>query len=147
MIRPDHLWVGDITSVRWREEFVYVAVLMDVYTRAIRGWHLSRHLDQTLTVTALRRALVQQRPDIHHSDQDVQYAATAYVQTLRALAFEVLERAGLESRVCECYAVVKQELIRLLSDASRDQGATKLAVKKARMPASSTRRPPRIEAR
>ena len=89
MIRPDHLWVGDITSVRWREEFVYVAVLMDVYTRAIRGWHLSRHLDQTLTVTALRRALVQQRPDIHHSDQGVQYAATAYVQTLRALGIQI----------------------------------------------------------
>jgi putative transposase len=89
IIRPDHVWVGDITYVRLREEFVFLAVLMDVYTRAIRGWHLSRHLDQTLTLTALRRALVRQRPDIHHSDQGVQYAATAYVQTLPALGVQI----------------------------------------------------------
>lgn len=89
IVRPDHVWVGDITYVRLREEFVYLAVLMDVYTRAIRGWHLSRHLDQTLALTALRRALVQQRPDIHHSDQGVQYAATAYVQTLHALGIQI----------------------------------------------------------
>jgi putative transposase len=89
VVRPDHVWVGDITYVRLREEFVFLAVLMDVYTRAIRGWHLSRHLDQTLTLTALRRALARQRPDIHHSDQGVQYAATAYVQTLQALGVQI----------------------------------------------------------
>jgi putative transposase len=50
---------------------------------------LSRHLDQALTLTALRRALVQQRPDIHHSGQGVQYAATAYVQTLQALGVQI----------------------------------------------------------
>jgi putative transposase len=83
IIRPDHVWVGDITYVRLRHEFVYLAVLMDVYTRSIRGWHLSRHLDQTLTLTALRRALAQHRPEIHHSDQGVQYAATAYMQMLQ----------------------------------------------------------------
>jgi putative transposase len=72
VIRPDHVWVADITYVRVRQEFVYLAVLMDVYTRSIRGWHVSRHLDQTLTLTALRRALAQHRPEIHHSDQGVQ---------------------------------------------------------------------------
>jgi putative transposase len=82
-IRPDHVWVADITYVRVRQEFVDLAVLMDVYTRSIRGWHLSRHLDQTLTLTALRRALAQHRPEIHHSDQGVQYAALVSVQTLR----------------------------------------------------------------
>ena len=60
-----------------REEFVYLAVLMDVYTRSIRGWHLSRHLDQTLTVTALRRAWAPHTPEMQHSDQGAQYAATA----------------------------------------------------------------------
>jgi putative transposase len=84
VVRPDQVWVGDITSVRLRDEFVYLAVLMDVYTRGIRGWHLSRHLDQSLTLTALQRALVQYRPEIHHSAQGVQYAATAYIHTLRA---------------------------------------------------------------
>jgi putative transposase len=89
IVRPDHVWVGDMTYVRWREEFVYVAVVMDVYTPAVRGWHLSRHLDQPLTLTAWRRALVQQRPDIHRSDQGIQYAATAYVQMLRALGVQI----------------------------------------------------------
>jgi putative transposase len=82
IVRPDQVWVSDITSIRVREACVYLAVLMDVYTRCIRGWHRRRHLDQALTLTALRRALVRQRPDLHHSDQGVQYAATAYVQTL-----------------------------------------------------------------
>jgi transposase InsO family protein len=62
---------------------------MDVYTRAIRGWHLSRHLDQTRTLTALRRALSQGQPDIHHSDQGVQYAATAYIQLLHARGVQI----------------------------------------------------------
>ena len=72
ILRPDHVWVRDITDVRLHDEFVYLAVLMDVYTRSIRGWHLRRHLDQTLPLTALRRALGQGQPDMHHSDQGVQ---------------------------------------------------------------------------
>jgi putative transposase len=55
---------------------------MDVYTRVIRGWHLSRSLDQELTLTALRRALVGHAPLIHHSDQGVQYAAHDYIDLL-----------------------------------------------------------------
>jgi putative transposase len=89
IVRPDQVWVGDITYVRLRAEFVYLAVLMDVYTRGIRGWHLSRHLDQTLTLTALRRALVQHRPEMHHSDQGVQYAATAYTEILRGIGAQI----------------------------------------------------------
>ncbi|NJK64835.1 MAG: IS3 family transposase, partial [Synechococcaceae cyanobacterium SM2_3_1] len=50
---PEQVWVGDITYIKLRQEFVYLAVLMDVYTRGIRGWHLSRSIDQSLTVTAL----------------------------------------------------------------------------------------------
>jgi putative transposase len=72
MVRPDQVGVGDITSVHLPQAFVSLAVLMDVYTRRIRGWHLSRHLDQTRTLTALRRALRQHRPEIHHADQGVQ---------------------------------------------------------------------------
>lgn len=56
---------------------------MDVYTRAIRGWHLSRSLEGELTLTTLRRALVDRVPTIHHSDQGVQYAATDYVDLLQ----------------------------------------------------------------
>ncbi len=83
--RPNQVWVADITYVRLRTEFVYLAVLMDVFTRTIRGWHLSRNLDQGLTLTALERALVVATPHIHHSDQGVQYAATAYVERLQKL--------------------------------------------------------------
>jgi len=90
IVRPDHVWVTDITYVRLHHEFVYLAVLMDVYTRGIRGWHVSRQLDHTLTLTALRRALVQHRPEIHHSDQGVQYAAAAYVQTLQGVGAQII---------------------------------------------------------
>jgi putative transposase len=82
---PDQVWVADITYIRLRREFVYLAVLMDVFTRSIRGWHLSRNLDQGLTLAALERALIVAVPQLHHSDQGVQYAATAYVERLQKL--------------------------------------------------------------
>ena len=82
MTRPNEVWVADITYIRLRKEFVYLAVLMDVFTRCIRGRHLGRGLDQELTLVALRRAFEQGRSEIHHSDQGVQYAATAYVAQL-----------------------------------------------------------------
>jgi putative transposase len=82
--RPDQVWVADITYIRLREEFVYLAVLMDIFTRRIRGWHLGRSLEQELTIVALGRAFERGSPEIHHSDQGVQYAATAYVAMLIA---------------------------------------------------------------
>src|SRR5215212_6691115 len=77
--RPDQVWVGYLTYVRLHNDFVYLAVLMDVYTRAIRGWHLGRSLEGELTLIALKRA----KAEIHHSDQGVQYAATEYVKLLK----------------------------------------------------------------
>ena len=81
--RPDQVWVGDITYIRLRKEFVYLSVLVDVYTRCIRGWHLGRGLDQELTLVALSRVYEHGRPEIHHPDQGVQYAATAYVDMVK----------------------------------------------------------------
>lgn len=81
--RPEQLWVGDITYVRLGQGFVYLALLMDVFTRQIRGWQLGRSLDGELALSALRRALAHGTPEIHHSDQGVQYAATGYVELLR----------------------------------------------------------------
>jgi putative transposase len=80
--RPNQVWVGDITYIRLQEEFVYLAVLMDVFTRSIRGWHLARSMDQSLTLRTLEKGLEKGVPEIHHSDQGVQYAATAYVNLL-----------------------------------------------------------------
>jgi transposase InsO family protein len=79
---PDHIWCADITYIRLQKEFLYLAVLMDVFTRAIRGWHLSRHLTEELTKVALQQALVSRHPQIHHSDQGVQYASAAYIRLL-----------------------------------------------------------------
>jgi transposase InsO family protein len=80
----EHIWVADITYVRLRREFVYLAVIMDVFTRAVRGWHLSRSLDRTLTLTALQQALAKHVPEIHHSDQGWQYACDDYTDALHA---------------------------------------------------------------
>ena len=71
--RCDQVWVGDITYVRLKGYFVYVALLMDVFTRMIRGWQVSRHLTQPLTLKPLEQALRHSVPEIHHSDQGVQY--------------------------------------------------------------------------
>jgi len=89
IVRPEQVWVSDITYIRLRYEFVYLAVIMDVFTRSIRGWHLGRGLDQSLTLIALDRALAEHAPEIHHSDQGIQYAATAYIQMLRAVNAEI----------------------------------------------------------
>lgn len=85
----DQVWVADLTYIRLGRGFVYLAVIMDVYTRQLRGWELSRSLDQTLTLAALERALAQACPQVHHSDQGVQYAATAYVARLQALNVQI----------------------------------------------------------
>jgi transposase InsO family protein len=82
--RPDAIWVADITYVRLGQGFVYLAVLMDVFTRAVRGWHLSRSLDHHLTLKALERALAGGHcPLIHHSDQGLQYACKDYTDLLK----------------------------------------------------------------
>jgi len=90
IVCPGQVWVCDITYIRLRYDFVYLAVIMDVFTRCIRGWHLGRSLDHTLTLTALRRALATHpAPGIHHSDQGVQYAATAYTDILQAAQVQI----------------------------------------------------------
>lgn len=87
---PDEVWVADITYVKLQTEFVYLAVVMDVFTRTIRGWQLSRFLDQGVTLDALQRALAHSGPpQIHHSDQGVQYAARTYVAQLEALQTQI----------------------------------------------------------
>jgi putative transposase len=90
VVRPEQVWVSDITYVCLCYDFVYLAVIMDVFTRGIRGWHLGRSLDHTLTLTALQRALVKHpAPEIHHSDQGGQYAAIAYTQVLQDVNVQI----------------------------------------------------------
>lgn len=89
VVRPEQLWVADITYIRLKEEFVYLAVLMDVFTRSIRGWHLDRTMEKSLTITALEKAFAHYIPEIHHSDQGVQYAANDYVKMLEENEIEI----------------------------------------------------------
>lgn len=86
---PDLLWVADITYIRLGHGFVYLAVVMDVYTRLVRGWQLSRFLDASLSLDALRQALASHTPLIHHSDQGIHYTHPAYVELLQQQAVRI----------------------------------------------------------
>ena len=87
--RCDKVWVGDMIYVRVQRRFIYVCLLMDVFTRMIRGWHLSQHLTQSLTLKPLEDALRQSTPEIHHSDQGVQYLSKAYLSVLKEHDIEI----------------------------------------------------------
>ena len=110
--RRDQVWVGDITYVRLKGRFVYVALLMDVFTRMIRGWKLSQHLTQSLTLKPLQQALCQSVPEIHHSDQGVQYLSSTYISTLRCHNIEI----SLARRGCPWENGYAERLIRTLKE-------------------------------
>jgi transposase InsO family protein len=83
---PDQIWVADITYVRLREAFAYLAIILDGFSRKVVGWALAPYLDASLAVEALDQALADRKPKpaslIHHSDRGVQYASTEYRQRL-----------------------------------------------------------------
>ena len=79
----DQVWVADITYIRLKGRFIYLSLLMDVFTRVIKAWQLSQHLNQSLTLKPLKEALSHSVPEIHHSDQGVQYLSKAYVTLLQ----------------------------------------------------------------
>jgi putative transposase len=87
--QPDQVWCSDITYIRLQQDFVYLAILLDIFTRGLRGWNLGHRLNTDLVLTALERALTQGTPQIHHSDQGVQYAAGDYVERLQGLDVQI----------------------------------------------------------
>lgn len=95
---PNQLWVADITYIRLREQFVYLAVILDAWSRRVVGWSLGETLEAELAVAALRNALADRGVPpgiIHHSDRGVQYCAEAYVQLLKVSGFAIsMSRAG-----------------------------------------------------
>ena len=84
----DQLWVADITYVRLAEEFAFLAVLLDAFSRRVIGWALDTHLRASLATAALQMAIAARRPApgslIHHSDRGVQYACGEYASVLEA---------------------------------------------------------------
>ncbi len=88
--RPDQIWVADITYIHLPSHDIYLSIIMDQYSRSIRGYHLSRSLGQELALLPLERALQRYpAPEIHHSDQGTQYAAKAYVKRLQAAGTQI----------------------------------------------------------
>ena len=88
----DQVWISDITYIRLPTTFCYLAAILDAYSRKCVGWHLSRFIDASLTLSALEMALWSRRPAvglIHHSDQGVQYASSEYVLRLEQAGAQI----------------------------------------------------------
>ena len=88
----NQVWVADITYIRILTGFVFLAVILDIFSRRVVGWALSKRIDHALTVTALRMAIEARDPApgiIHHSDRGVQYACWEYVKALVGRKFEI----------------------------------------------------------
>ena len=82
----NQLWVADITYIRLQREFVYLAVVLDAFSRKVVGWQLDRTLAVRLPLTALEQAIAERKPGpglVHHSDRGLQYASAEYVGVLR----------------------------------------------------------------
>jgi len=115
---PDQKWFGDITYVRTWEGWLYLAVIVDAYSRKVVGWAMADHLRTELATDALKMALSTRRPKpglIHHTDRGVQYTSTAYGELLSAHhARQSVGRPGTcwDNSVAESFfATLKTELI------------------------------------
>ena len=118
----NQLWVADITHIRLDTEFVYLAVVIDAFSRRVIGWALERRVEDDLTLAALRMALELRRPlagCVHHSDRGSQYASGDYTDLLKSHGCEISmshksspwENAGCESwmKTLKCEEVYRQE--------------------------------------
>ena len=105
----NQLWVADITYIRLREEFVFLAVILDAYSRRVIGWALDRTIEDDLTLGALRMALAQRVIEpglVHHSDRGSQYASGDYTDLLHKHGIEIsMSRKGnpWDNAACESF--------------------------------------------
>jgi len=105
----DQLWRADITYIRLREEFVFLAVMLDAYSRRVIGWALNRTLQDDLTLSALRMALAQRAVQpglVHHSDRGSQYASLDYTDLLKENGIRIsMSRKGnpWDNAACESF--------------------------------------------
>jgi transposase InsO family protein len=105
----NQLWRADITYIRLREEFVFLAVILDAFSRRVIGWALDRNMEDELTLSALRMAIKQRgiQPGLaHHSDRGSQYASNDYTEMLKASGIEIsMSRKGnpWDNAACESF--------------------------------------------
>ena len=96
--RLNQVWLADITYIRIRTGFVYLAAILDAFSRRVIGYAISPRLDASLTLEALCMAIARRQPGpgvIHHSDQGVQYASAEYTEELKAHGFKIsMSRRG-----------------------------------------------------
>ena len=126
---PNRVWAGDITYIWTREGWLYLAVVIDLYSRKVVGWSLGRRLTSTLVCDALQMALGSRRPPkgqlIHHSDRGVQYASDAFRKLLKAHGIEgSMSRKGncWDNAVVESFfGTLKSERVHWRSYQSREE--------------------------
>ena len=105
----DQLWRADITYIRLRDEFVFLAVILDAFSRRVIGWALDRNMEDELTLTALRMALSRRSIRsglVHHSDRGSQYASKDYTDLLKANQIDIsMSRKGnpWDNAACESF--------------------------------------------
>ncbi len=116
--QPNRVWAGDITYVWTREGWLYLAVLLDLYSRAVIGWAMGPRLTGALTEQALRMALTTRRPTaglLHHSDRGSQYAAGAYQQllTTHGITASMSRKGNCWDNACveSFFGTLKRELV------------------------------------
>jgi putative transposase len=107
----DQLWIADITYIRLELEFVYLAVILDAFSRRVIGWALEQILETALTLQALRMAMARRRPGpglVHHSDRGVQYASRDYTRLLQDHGIRIsMSRPGNPWDNAACEAFIK----------------------------------------
>ena len=127
----DRIWVADITYVATQEGFLYLAFILDVYSRRIVGWAMENHLRTELVIDALRMAVWRRKPAaglVHHSDQGVQYTALSFSERLREVGITPsMGRTGtaLDNAMAESFvSTLKAELVSNLKFPGRQAAKT-----------------------
>lgn len=129
----NQLWLADITYIRLRQEFIYLAALLDAFSRKVVGWALGKTLSTRLTLEALAKAIADRQPPagcIHHSDRGVQYACDQYVKTLQHSGFQIsMSRKGNpydNARMESFFKSLKQEEVYLNDYRDRQEANEKI---------------------
>ena len=125
---PDRLWVADLTEISTWEGKLYVAVVLDCFSRRVVGWAMAEHMRAELVVEALEMAVSRRRPRaglVHHSDQGSQYVSLVFGKRCREAGIDVSMGArgsALDNAVCESFfGSLKKELVRRRSWPTRSE--------------------------